>query len=112
MTMQATPQTTTLQASPTKLRDGSWGARTKGVPAIGDTITITTKAGKTWNAQVTSLVWTDQKVAIVSTKSLDRAPSTSTPRPSRRRFVPCGYPGCHPSYCDECDGEGMYGSSY
>lgn len=21
-------------------------------------------------------------------------------------WKPCGYPGCHPSYCDECDGEG------
>ena len=21
-------------------------------------------------------------------------------------WSPCGYPGCHPSYCDECDGKG------
>lgn len=32
----------------------------------------------------------------------------STPRPtSHRPWRPCGYPGCSPSYCDECDGEGL-----
>jgi hypothetical protein len=23
-----------------------------------------------------------------------------------RKWSPCGYPGCSPHYCDECDGEG------
>jgi hypothetical protein len=26
----------------------------------------------------------------------------------RRGWAPCGYPGCSPSYCDECDGGGRY----
>jgi len=26
----------------------------------------------------------------------------------RHRFEPCGYPGCNPMYCDECDGGGRY----
>lgn len=25
---------------------------------------------------------------------------------SRRPWSPCGYPGCAPTYCDECEGEG------
>lgn len=47
------------------------------------------------------------------------APSARTPlsRPGgrsyghpRRGWKPCGYPGCRPGYCDECDGAGLYGS--
>ena len=34
------------------------------------------------------------------------SPRASSPAPSRRSWSPCGYPGCTPSYCDECDGEG------
>ena len=34
----------------------------------------------------------------------------SSPRSSaparRRNWQPCGYPGCNPNYCDECDGDG------
>ena len=36
-----------------------------------------------------------------------RAPATSRPR----NWSPCGYPGCHPSYCDECDGKGYQSAS-
>lgn len=25
---------------------------------------------------------------------------------ARRAFVPCGYPGCNPRHCDDCDGRG------
>lgn len=25
----------------------------------------------------------------------------------RSNWRPCGYPGCNPNYCDECDGEGL-----
>ena len=31
---------------------------------------------------------------------------TAPPRQARSGWRPCGYPGCSPSYCDECDGEG------
>jgi hypothetical protein len=35
-------------------------------------------------------------------------PAPSRPsRPSGWR--PCGYPGCNPTYCDECDGKGAGG---
>jgi hypothetical protein len=31
-------------------------------------------------------------------------PAARPARPSNWR--PCGYPGCNPTYCDECDGKG------
>ena len=34
-------------------------------------------------------------------------PSTGGPRRAGA-YVPCGYPGCSPGYCDECDGRGRY----
>ena len=36
-----------------------------------------------------------------------KAPAAVRPRPTN--WSPCGYPGCHPSYCDECDGAGARG---
>jgi hypothetical protein len=66
---------TTTPATPAKLRDGSWGARVQGAAAVGDVVTITTRAGKTWDARVTSVIWTGDGVALCATASLDRAPA-------------------------------------
>lgn len=34
-------------------------------------------------------------------------PAKSAARSGRPRYWrPCGYPGCSPRYCDECDGQG------
>jgi len=89
-----------LPASPTKLRDGSWGARVRGQAHPGDEIQITTRAGKSWTAHVDRVLWTGEGVSIVSTQARQRtAPartrvSTSTPSTPRRR---------RGSYiCDEC----------
>jgi hypothetical protein len=36
-----------------------------------------------------------------------------SPAPARRPgWHPCGYPGCNPGYCDECDGKGGGRRSY
>lgn len=35
-----------------------------------------------------------------------KAPARPTGVKRRPGWVPCGYPGCNPSYCDECDGKG------
>ena len=93
-------------ATPTKLRTGAWGARTQGPVSKGDEIRITTRSGKSWTATVTEVVWTDGKVAVCATESSPKSAPAVAAAPRRRRFVPCGYPGCHPSHCDECDGEG------
>lgn len=61
-------------ATPAKLRDGSWGARIQGAVSVGDVVKITTKAGKSWEARVSSVVWSGEGVTLVATASLDRAP--------------------------------------
>ncbi len=43
-----------------------------------------------------------QKASHITCK---RAPTAPTPH-RYRNWRPCGYPGCNPNYCDECDGEG------
>lgn len=63
-------------------------------------VTVTTKAGKSWQATVAKVVWTDGTATLVTTRQSDSGPSR------RRPFRPCGYPGCNPGHCDECDGEG------
>lgn len=73
----------TLAASPAKLRNGSWGARVKSETVeIGDTVTITTRSGKSWDATVERVVWSGEGVSICATQSVDRR---STPARSTRR---------------------------
>lgn len=57
-------------ATPAKLRDGSWGARVQGPAKVGDIVTITTKAGKSWPANVTQILWSGEGVTLCSTASL------------------------------------------
>lgn len=66
-----------IQATPAKLRDGSWGATCKVAVAVGDTVQITTLAGKTWAAKVTAVHGTTVHGTLVSTQSTDRAPTTA-----------------------------------
>ena len=117
MTVAAQSPTTTIPASPARLRSGDWGARI-GAPhhttiAKGDLVTITTRGGKTWDARVTDIVTVGADYALVGTESVAppphkptrpavRARSSSSPRGWRS----CGYPGCNPRHCDECGGEG------
>ena len=77
--MMIETSSTPRPATPAKLRDGSWGARVRGPVQAGDTVTITTSAGKTWQARVERVVWTGEGVTLCATSSLDRA---STPAPA------------------------------
>jgi hypothetical protein len=72
---QETPMNVTKTAAPAKLRDGSWGARVQGDAAVGDVVTITTRAGKTWDARVKKVLWSGDGIALCATTSLDREPS-------------------------------------
>lgn len=48
-----------LTGHPAKLYDGAWGAHVNSDKAKpGDTVHLTTKAGKTWDAVVDKIVWT------------------------------------------------------
>ena len=96
--------TTILTATPTKL-GSTWGATVTGNAAIGDTITITTQAGQSWNDEVTGVVrkiehiyhGTQTVVRVAGRKpASSRTARKSTRRQksaTRRRRV----------YCDDCD---------
>ena len=57
----------TQTATPTKLQNGTWGARVQGDVAQGDTVTISTRSGKSWTATVDRVVWSGNGVSIVAT---------------------------------------------
>lgn len=100
-----------INATPTKLRNGNWGARVKSAQvSAGDVVRITTRSGKTWEARIVKVVWSGDGVAICATESLDRSHGTSggTYRP-RRGVDYCGYPcpvdghRCTPDHpCHDC----------
>ena len=102
-----------MTASPTKLRDGTWGARIRRGFAtreaaeqefLGARITIRTRAGKEWEAIVSRVVFTTTRggaATLVATRRPASRPRPSPrpgPRPSRsyRR-----QPGCE--VCGEYD---------
>ena len=60
---------TARAASPTKLRSGAWGATVSGSVSVGDVIRITSRAGKSWDATVSQVVWTGGGKSIVATES-------------------------------------------
>jgi hypothetical protein len=102
--------TATLTASPTRLRDGTWGARVTGPAAEGDEITITARSGKTWQAEVVRVLWTGDGVAICSTASIDRPHRTSRPAKPRRAWYDDPDHQCYSCKChihgapfDGCD---------
>lgn len=79
----------TIPATPKKLRNGTWGAiaSTEQV-SRGDTLTITTRAGKSWTATVEQVIWRGDGVAICATASAPR----SGGRSAVRGVDYCGYP--------------------
>lgn len=88
-----------VAATPTKLRSGEWGAKVKGSVQVGDSIQITTKAGKTWTAVIKNVVWTGDDVSIVATESRSDNGYTPAKRNSRGYVEErghyagyCGYP--------------------
>ena len=68
--IMTTTTTSTIDASPAKLKNGSWGARVKSESVeSGDSILITTKSGKSWTATVSKVLWSGNGVSIVTTRS-------------------------------------------
>ena len=97
-----------------KLKDGSWGVRGEAL-LPGSSVTVTRKDGSKSVVVVGSIVWADPNSTLVLA-TVETAPSKPKSNPQaapaprrsnpRRGWRPCGYPGCNPNYCDECDGEG------
>lgn len=64
-------------ATPAKLNDGSWGARVAASVNVGDALTVTTKAGKSWSATVSRIVWSGDGITLCATAS-DRHPEPTS----------------------------------
>jgi hypothetical protein len=67
--------------------------------------------GGRWNAQARG--WDVPETTAEAARKLVIPAVAGTTKPTSTRVVrtfrPCGYPGCNPNYCDECDGEGYRG---
>jgi len=65
--------------------------------------------GGKWDPNAKGWLVPDDKAAEARKLVGGTTPTTRTApsRPARPAgWRPCGYPGCNPSYCDECDGKG------
>lgn len=93
-----------------KLQNGDWGVRVAGPkPAEGDALTVTKKDGSSKKEVIGRVLWSGAGVYLCTIAPKSAAPSGSGTGGSARRrrpWRPCGYPGCQPGFCDECDGEG------
>ncbi len=73
--------------------------------APGSTVSVQSREGGTREVTLAALITTEADGARIFAVpprkvSRDRAPRRS------HYWRPCGYPGCNPGHCDECDGEG------
>lgn len=105
-----------MSVSFTRLKDGSWGLRSADPLTEGATVAVTKRDGSQTNAGVGRLIWSGNGAHIYASVALAPAPRFPGPgsgpgsgnvKRTARPWRPCGYPGCHPSYCDECDGKGL-----
>ncbi len=91
---------TQTQATWTKLRNGTWGARGDAdAMAAGEQIEITTRAGKVTVATVERVVWTDGQVTIAAVQERART----------RRNNGNGRSSHGRGQCVECDAWGPIG---
>ena len=67
-----------IKASPKKLYNGTWGAVVQNVKvAVGQELTIYTRAGKFWKASVARIVHSGKDYTIVATQSVASRPAAS-----------------------------------
>ena len=95
-------------ATPKKLRDGTWGAilsSPKNTVKENDMVQVTARSGKTWTSAITKVIWGNQKVTIVATRLI--------PTPTKKNG--CRYCRRSPSRtaqiweeCDHCGTEPIY----
>lgn len=86
------------QGTPTRLHSGEWGAKVHGSVNKGDRVTITTRAGKSWDTTVRKVVWSGDGVSICATEP--RRNGYTPARRNNRGYVIdrghydgyCGYP--------------------
>lgn len=107
-----------------KGRQGDWLARIQsdGV-TVGDALVIVSRDGRETQGSVSRIVWSGRSddgraVTLAAFSQPERAAQPRAQagggqagggqrgRGVRAGWRPCGYPGCNPGHCDECDGEG------
>ncbi len=70
VTVATTAQAPALRRGrPERLPSGEWGARVDGSPSVGELVQITTRAGKTWSAQVVEVLEVAEATALVRTST-------------------------------------------
>ncbi len=95
-----------MNATPMKLQNGVWGISVPGRPEVGDAVTVTTRAGKTWQAVISRVIERSGSVSICATRvgmpdHTVRRAITSTRRPAPR--VPYNgmcCPNCGSEHCE------------
>lgn len=114
-----------LNAMPSKLRDGSWGARVAGRVHVGQVVRVVTRAGKSWDAAVGRVIWsgddnrTGKPVTLIATST---APSEQRSHSGRERCLNCDErwatttmrdsSGCAGPVCRICACDGSHGLSF
>lgn len=79
-------------ATPLKLKNGDWGARVNSDSVqVGDIVRITTRGGKSWEAEVLKVIWSGNGISICATQSLGGGSSAGYRAP-RRGVTPTGCP--------------------
>ncbi len=96
-----------------KLASGSWGLKIVGTDeelaalVVGAPLKVARQDG-TSSMETPTAISLFPGYAQASIVAKPKAAATTRPVTASRRsnWRPCGYPGCSPSYCDECDGVG------
>jgi hypothetical protein len=102
-----------LNATWAKGRQGDWLARVVGAAQPGDQAVVRSRDGREKTVRLGRIVWSGEGVTLATIAREGEDGGQPAAQPAARRAVrngagwrPCGYPGCSPHYCDECDGEG------
>lgn len=70
VTVALTAQAPALRRGrPERLASGEWGARVDGSPVVGEVVQITTRAGRTWTAQVVEVLEVAEATSLVRTST-------------------------------------------
>ena len=93
-----------MNATFTKLRDGSWGLRVNGSATLGDVVTVTKRSGERVQATVGRIVWSKGGVTLCEAGKAERR---QPPQP-RRPDVRIEFPISGATYCREEHGVYVY----
>lgn len=96
-----------MNASYTKLRDGTWGVRIAGSATVGQSITVTTKAGAAKQETIAKVLWSGNGVSICAVAQRARPVASSYSgeqrAPGGRSCAYCGSRSCSGAWGDLCD---------